>query len=370
MRTGAAGAIAAAGAAAYMNRENIGRSLSYMNKENVGKGLSHINRDEVGKGLSALNLESIRQALSSVNRENIEQGLAYMSRENIGHGFAWVSSHLQFVSALVKGNELQSRIERVSALEGVGFADLYTSLGPNDVWSGGYFIAERTFCAVPNPEMKANKFFIKEINTKAKDEPDAHLSMFMPARNTGYDEMAGHAKGLIMNWAMNNGKGVVDRYRLNKAREGFSRVTRYTYGEKSGLTEVEKAKQSAKEAKGWGIWPRRKADDKAGQPESKPTRYVVDGKSGLIEISTDGKRIPVEQDPVQKAVDEVAPEPEATPDDGEAQSNAEGEETGGASELDLENVPGVTEDLDLEGTSDGSGFPKEASQEETVAPAG
>jgi len=56
--------------------------------------------------------------------ENMQEGLKYLSKDNVGEGMAFLSGHLEFVSALFKGVELQERLERLGGLRGVGFADL------------------------------------------------------------------------------------------------------------------------------------------------------------------------------------------------------------------------------------------------------
>lgn len=241
MRTGAAGAIAAAGAAAYMNRERIGQGLGYLNKEDIGKGLSAVNR------------ENVKQMFSQVSSENIQQGLAYISRENLGQGLAWLSGHLQFVGSLMKGQELQERIERLAALEGVGFADLYTSLGRNSYWSGGYFIAERTFVAVPAEKTAPSRFFVREVNTKAKDEVEAHTNMFDKAKNPGYGEMSERAKGLVLTWVKSHEARMLDPYPERRRRDmllqaeverdkaKYPGLTKYSYGEAKGFQESKAA---------------------------------------------------------------------------------------------------------------------------------
>jgi len=60
--------------------------------------------------------------------ENMQEGLKYLSKDNVGEGMAFLSGHLEFVSALFKGVELQERLERLGGLRGVGFADLVSSV--------------------------------------------------------------------------------------------------------------------------------------------------------------------------------------------------------------------------------------------------
>src|SRR2546429_3968818 len=130
MRTGTVGVIAAGGVAAYFER------------------------DRIGANLAGLDRKAIARSIPRLNAESIKAGLAYFSRESIGEGFAWISGHLQFVGALMRQQQLRMRLERLTALEGIGIKNLYTTLGENAVWTGGYFVPERTFCALPRKGSK------------------------------------------------------------------------------------------------------------------------------------------------------------------------------------------------------------------------
>ena len=88
----------------------------------------------------------------------------YFKRNEIQQGFTWVSSHIEFVRELGKGETLQGRLQRISTIEGVGFANLYTSLGvrrqgsmtlqsANDATSM-LLQKERTFCSEPPPQSR------------------------------------------------------------------------------------------------------------------------------------------------------------------------------------------------------------------------
>ncbi|CUS12363.1 unnamed protein product [Tuber aestivum] len=120
--------------------------------------------------------------------------VAYFKRDELGQGWGWVSSHLEFVGVLVKGDELKERVERVSNIEGVGFANLYTALGDRGRDKG-----ERTFCILP----QKGKGWFRCTNTMAQDEVNAHVSMFHPKTNPKYFEMSQLAKGLVVQWATN-----------------------------------------------------------------------------------------------------------------------------------------------------------------------
>ena len=197
-RTGTYGAIVAGGVAAYIHRDSIRTSLSKIKKED-------------------LNPYNINY------KDNVSRGLTYVSRDSIGEGFAWMASHLKFVGALMKQAQLTTRMERLSQLEGVGIKDLYTSLGDNGYWSGGYFVPKRTFCAVPTEkEAAAAKLFQEQPNKKAKSEIEAHCSMFRPEKNERFDEMLEISAELVSEWAKNDARKIVDEYK--PTREQLTRT--------------------------------------------------------------------------------------------------------------------------------------------------
>ncbi|KAH8586761.1 hypothetical protein B0O99DRAFT_643584 [Bisporella sp. PMI_857] len=186
-RSGTYGAIVAGGVAAYMNRQQIAEGLSKVNKASISEGWSKVNKD------------------------NISQGLAYVSRDSIGEGFAWMGGHLKFVGALMKQAQLKTRLERLSQLKGVGVANLYTSLGENGYWTGGYFVPKRTFCAVP-VEKETAMLFEEQANAKAANEIEAHCGMFRPEKNPGYEAMAETARDLVLKWLKVDPRKIVDDY--------------------------------------------------------------------------------------------------------------------------------------------------------------
>lgn len=193
-RTGTAGAIIAGGVTAYMHREQIQQSLSMVNRENISKSLT---------------------------KDSLSQGLSYVSRESIGEGFTWMASHLKFVGALMKQEQMTTRLERLAQLKGVGVTNLYTSLGENGYWSGGYFVPKRTFCAIPTEEDK-KKLFVEMPNTKAENEIEAHCSMFRPEKNSAYEEMLGSAGKLVLKWVENDPRKVVDDYKPDERQRAMS----------------------------------------------------------------------------------------------------------------------------------------------------
>lgn len=145
---------------------------------------------------------------------------AYLKRDTITEGWSFLSSHLEFVGCLAKGEELKSRLERVLHLHNtrsVGFANLITVLGrgappaqpaPRKTYAGGFVEigavegivpSERTFCTVPKSE-RNRRFFERAKNNRAKDEVQAHMYMFKPSDNDGYFSLGERARDLVVEW--------------------------------------------------------------------------------------------------------------------------------------------------------------------------
>lgn len=208
-RTGTYGAIMAGGVAAYIHRDQILQSLRGINRENLAK----------------INYTNTKEAITSINyTDSISQGLTYVSRESIGEGFAWMASHLKFVGALMKTESLKSRLERLSEIEGVGVKCLYTSLGENGVWTGGYFVPKRTFCAIPTTSTSAGEkakekgkrmegLFVECPDVKAGNEIVAHCGMFRKERNENYDNMVKMSTGMVGEWLLVDPRRVRDEWR-------------------------------------------------------------------------------------------------------------------------------------------------------------
>lgn len=179
VKTGTVGAIAAGGVLAYTHRKQILSGLSSVR--------ANLNRDSVAAGYQ-----------SSVDA--LGQGLAYVNRGNVGKSFAWLAEHFAFVGALLRQAELGRRLDRMAALRGLGIADCYASMGENGYWSGGYFVPERTFCAVPAAESDAASLFLRTVIEDADDEIAAHMSMFKPDKNKNYATMTAQAAQLAVRW--------------------------------------------------------------------------------------------------------------------------------------------------------------------------
>lgn len=183
VRTGTVGAIAAGGVAAYVHRQKIMDGIQ-----------------------SARNLKK-EDLVEGYNR--LGQGLAYVNRGNVGQSFAWLSEHYTFVGVLMKQRELGKRLERLTALGGVGVHDIYASMGENGYWSGGYFVPERTFCAIPAEDQPASNLFSRHVVKNVEDEIGAHMTMFQPDKNEQYDLMVRKASALITVW-FNDDAPIVD----------------------------------------------------------------------------------------------------------------------------------------------------------------
>lgn len=119
---------------------------------------------------------------------------AYFKKDQIQEGWSWVGSHLEFVGCLMKGEELKKRVAGMVILRkelGVGWANLYTRLGKEAVSKadgslvGSVIGNQRTFCNLP--KTSAKDFFREAINDKAADETSAHMSKF--SRRFGVSEL-------------------------------------------------------------------------------------------------------------------------------------------------------------------------------------
>jgi hypothetical protein len=178
LKTGTVGAIAAGGVAAYVHRKAIMEGIT---------NVRNLKKQDIVDGYQ-----------SSVDA--LGQGLAYINRGNVGESFAWLSDHFTFVGCLMKPTELNRRLDRMASLKGVGIRDYYASLGENGYWSGGYFVPERTFSAVPQEGQPAAVLFERKVVKKAGDEVEAHMGLFEPKKNLAYQDMTDDATKLVVKW--------------------------------------------------------------------------------------------------------------------------------------------------------------------------
>lgn len=140
---------------------------------------------------------------------------AYLKRDTITEGWNWVSSHLEFVGCLMRGEELKTRLERVQQVKkskAVGFKDLITVLSKpapqaaaTTTLAGGFVeiqgqpAALRTFCSMPRSD-RNKPVFEQVIMPDAADEMAAHMSMFFPRANRAYYGMSDRAKEVVVGW--------------------------------------------------------------------------------------------------------------------------------------------------------------------------
>lgn len=124
---------------------------------------------------------------------------AYLKRDTITSGFSWISSHLEFVGCLARGEELRRRLEnmqRTSQKRDIGFTNFYTTLAEDKGGGKG----GRTFCNVPKSGSVLWECFRPTRNEKAGDEAGAHVGMFRPKENPGYYTMSEEVLELIIGW--------------------------------------------------------------------------------------------------------------------------------------------------------------------------
>ncbi|KAF2728027.1 hypothetical protein EJ04DRAFT_581629 [Polyplosphaeria fusca] len=135
---------------------------------------------------------------------------AYMKRDQITEGWTWATSHLEFVGSLARPEEMRKRfanVVKLSQTQDLGFLNIYTTLGravdlsDKESWAGKVIGKDRTFCNIPKGELR--QFFFPAVNDKSTAETWAHMTMFEPKNNPGYYSMSEHAKETIMEWASN-----------------------------------------------------------------------------------------------------------------------------------------------------------------------
>jgi hypothetical protein len=273
VRTGTVGAIAAGGVAAYTHRKEIlegMRNMRNLNKESVVQGY--------------------QQSVDAIG-----QGLAYINRGNVGRSFAWLSDHFTFVGALLKQAELNRRLERMAALKGVGVADMYASMGENGYWSGGYFVPERTFCAVPARDQPAASLFSRHVIEDAEDEIQAHMSMFKPDKNKNYDVMTSEAAKLAVSW-FNDETELFDDPRFALAQSEPSEeevVAKAAEGSDVTTAQVEKLAEEAVESQA--------VPDDASIPDESPIDIAA--AASLVPLPDDIEN-EIESDGKSKSADE------------------------------------------------------------------
>ncbi|KAL1838144.1 hypothetical protein VTJ49DRAFT_2995 [Mycothermus thermophilus] len=154
---------------------------------------------------------TIAMAAGAVGAVAAGGAAAYLHKEKISQGLGWVTSHLEFVGCLARKEELRRRVARMVQLNkelDVGFGNLYTRLGQaaasKQVSMVGTVLGkDRTFCVVPSKREQAGDWR-DAVNDKAKDEIGAHVSMFEPKDNPGFEKLANEARDMIASWLRND----------------------------------------------------------------------------------------------------------------------------------------------------------------------
>lgn len=134
---------------------------------------------------------------------------AYMKKDQISQSFNWATSHLEFVGVLARPEEMRKRLDtivKISTTHEFGFTNLYTTLGHavnnennESGWTGKVAGKDRTFCNLPKGSMR--NFFLPAVNDKSVAETWAHMNMFEPKNNPGYYTLSETAKEKIVDWA-------------------------------------------------------------------------------------------------------------------------------------------------------------------------
>ena len=131
----------------------------------------------------------------------------YTQKDKLSAGWTWATSHLAFVNTLLKGKELNQRVLSVSKVgkeKGVKSANFYTRLKEKADENGKPL--ERTFCGLPKAAegtIDDKEYRIKwyaAINTKARDEIKAHMGMFRPKENPGFYSLGQQARDTVVSW--------------------------------------------------------------------------------------------------------------------------------------------------------------------------
>lgn len=139
----------------------------------------------------------------------------YSQRQRLTDGWDWASSHLAFVGCLARAQELRDRLSALSKVHrerGIACTNFYTCLNvqatPLNEAQANRLISQRilrsqlrTFCALP-PDLDEDEplgssvlglKWIKAVNRKAGDEVTAHMTMFLARDNPGFCDLVRQA---------------------------------------------------------------------------------------------------------------------------------------------------------------------------------
>ncbi|KAK4123537.1 hypothetical protein N657DRAFT_645103 [Parathielavia appendiculata] len=179
------------------------------------QGTGDVNRDKDRESKAAASSGwgrwgTIAMAAGAVGAVAAGGAAAYLHREQISQGLGWATSHLEFVGCLARKEELRRRVAYMVRLNkelGVGFGNLYTRLGQaagakQISMTGTVVGSERTFCVVPQRDPAGD--WRPAVNDKAEEEIGAHVSMFEPQDNPGYQKLAIEARDMVVGWLRND----------------------------------------------------------------------------------------------------------------------------------------------------------------------
>ncbi|KAI5286108.1 hypothetical protein KEM54_000061 [Ascosphaera aggregata] len=148
----------------------------------------------------------------------------YANKDKVMEGWNWTTEHLNFVNCLAKPELLRERclaLAKVQRERKIGATNFYTALGngaaaPPDhqvsgigpsMASAGQYMKKpkkRTFCNLPSDAKETHTLsamqWIKAQNEKAIDEIEAHTTMFSPKANPDFYDLAANAAYHIIQW--------------------------------------------------------------------------------------------------------------------------------------------------------------------------
>lgn len=132
----------------------------------------------------------------------------YSQREKISAGWSWASGHLLFIGDLARAENLRRRVEmleKATTERNSRCMNVYTLLGKGKregTVTGGS--GRRTFVNLPGKVTSSSKSkeagmaWYEAVNDKAPDEITAHCSMFTPRDNPGFYALGERAKICIV----------------------------------------------------------------------------------------------------------------------------------------------------------------------------
>ncbi|KAH9811665.1 hypothetical protein DFH28DRAFT_1223890 [Melampsora americana] len=138
---------------------------------------SNVNKDWWKMGMAAAGVAGLAAAA----------GTTYWQKDAISENFNWASSHLDFVGELWKVDSLKKRmIDVLDTQPTINFHCFYTEIPK--VFGSRSFSDSRHFIILPDSTVPVDirTHFTPNQNIRAKNEIDAHITMFNDKENSGY----------------------------------------------------------------------------------------------------------------------------------------------------------------------------------------